>query len=220
MSPKVAIDRTIVAHDQPDAESAIQSVAPREPKVDAAQARGSVGAKGNSAGALNLRGGMHAGARGQGADARPAAPAKPVTNPSWGHEEVHRSVRLHRPVEPATSGRGSVRLRRAEVRKELTKETRKLVLKVRRCPPPPTTRNKVVLRAKPSPPPSTRRRLALRARPSPPSPPTGKKVILRATRCRRQPDRNSPCGQGQCAAQRLRQPGTAFPAQSVSKDGR
>ena len=80
MSLKVAIDRTVVPHDQPDAEPAIQSVAPCEPAVDAAKARGSVGAKGNSARGLNLRGGMHARARGQGADAHPAAPAKLVTN--------------------------------------------------------------------------------------------------------------------------------------------
>jgi len=84
MSPKVAIDPKAVAHDQLDAEPAIQSVAPRQPDVGAVKVRGPVGAKGKSPGALILRGGTHAGARGQGADVRPAAPAKPVTNPSQG----------------------------------------------------------------------------------------------------------------------------------------
>ena len=67
MSPKVAIEPKA----RTDAEPAVQSVAPREPDVGAVKVRGSVAAKGNSPGALNLRGGTHAGTRGQGADVRP-----------------------------------------------------------------------------------------------------------------------------------------------------
>ena len=67
MSPKVAIEPKA----QPGAEPAIQSVAPREPNVGAVNIRGSAGAKGNPPGALNLRGGTHAGTRVQGADVGP-----------------------------------------------------------------------------------------------------------------------------------------------------
>jgi len=84
MSPKVAIEPKAVEPDQPGVDRAIHSVAPPEPAVDAVKTRGSVLAKGNSPGALNLRGGTHPGARGQGAGARPATPAKPVTNPLAG----------------------------------------------------------------------------------------------------------------------------------------
>ena len=106
MSPKVAIEPKAVAHDQPDAR--LRASRRAEPDVDAVLARGSVGAQGNSPGALNLRGDTHAGARGQGADARPATPAKPVTNPSQG-QEVRRPA-PHRPVQPPSSGRASVSL--------------------------------------------------------------------------------------------------------------
>ena len=51
MSPKVALEPKAVEHAQPDAEPAIQSVAPREPNVGAVNIRSSVGAKGNSPGA-------------------------------------------------------------------------------------------------------------------------------------------------------------------------
>ena len=153
MSPKVAIEPKAVAHDQPDA----QSVAPAEPDVDAVLARGSVGAKGNSPGALNLRGDTHAGARGQGADARPATPAKPVTNPSQG-QEVRRPA-PHRPVQPPSSGRASVSL-----------------------PPPPTGRIVLLRRTPPPPlPPPTGRIVLLRRTPPPPPPPTGRIVLLRRT---------------------------------------
>jgi hypothetical protein len=90
MSPKVAIESTAVKPDQPGVRRGIQSVAPRAPDAGAVQARGPVGAKGNSPGALNLSAGTHAGARGQGADARPATPARPAPKPSQRHQQVRR----------------------------------------------------------------------------------------------------------------------------------
>jgi hypothetical protein len=100
MSPKVATERKAVAQpDQPGVGRAIQSVAPRAPAADAVKARG----LGRPPGALNLSGHPPAAARGPGAD---VAPARPVTKPSERHEQARRPVRLHRPVPPASSGRG------------------------------------------------------------------------------------------------------------------
>jgi hypothetical protein len=92
MSPKVALKSTAVAPDQPRGGRALHSVAPPAPAVDTVKAQGSALAKGNSPGALNLRGGTHPGARGQGADARPATPAKPAPKPSQRHQEVRRPM--------------------------------------------------------------------------------------------------------------------------------
>jgi hypothetical protein len=98
MSPKVAIESTAVKRDQPGVRRGIHSVAPRAPDAGAVQARGSVLAKGNSPGALNLSVGAGTASRCARADGRQATPAKPVTNPSQRHQEVRRPVSLHRPV--------------------------------------------------------------------------------------------------------------------------
>ena len=71
MSPKVAIEAKPLTDDQPVVGRPVRSVAQLELNLGAVNVWGSVGAKGNSPGAVNLRGGAHAGARGQGADARP-----------------------------------------------------------------------------------------------------------------------------------------------------
>ena len=134
MSPKVAIDRTVAAHDQLDAERGLQSVAPREPDEDGATVRGSAVSQGNSPGALNLRGGTHGAARGQDVDVRPAAPARPVAKPAARHQEG-RPVRLHRPVEPPPT------------------ENRVRLHLIRRPPPPPPKRRRVRLHAIRRPPP-------------------------------------------------------------------
>jgi hypothetical protein len=113
MSPKVALEPKAVEPDQPGVDRAIHSVAPPAPAVDTVPARGSALAKGNSPGALNLRGGTHPGARGQGADARPATPARPAPKPSQRHQQVRRPLRLH--LQLASPGRASVSQPRPKV---------------------------------------------------------------------------------------------------------
>ena len=168
MSPKVALEPKAVAHDQPD----LQSVAPREPDVGGVQIVNP---------ALVNR--------------PPVMELKPphVASPELDHfddlpadfDDVDGDEAV--PIRPAwTRPIAAPALARSnphEVGRGPMKEPGKVVFKVRRCPPPPSTGRKVTLRgAMPSPPPPpTQKKLVLRGTmPSLPSPPTEKKVVLPA----------------------------------------
>ena len=167
MSPKVAIDRTVAAHDQLDAEPAIQSVAPRQPDVGAVKVRGPVGAKGNSPGALNLRGGTRPGARGQGRRRSPSnarqASHEPLAGPSAGA-----------PTRAAAPPIGSLPPAPAE------KRVGPHALRSTLLPPPQRRAGPHALCSPP--PPLTEKKDGLRGGRCPPPPPTVKKITLRTMR--------------------------------------
>jgi hypothetical protein len=166
MSPKV-VTQTL-GSDQSGVGRAVPSLAARSPGVGAVRG-GSLIANGISPPALNLSGGTPAGARGQGADVPQLVPTKQVTNPSRG-QEVRRPV-PHRPAQPASSGAGSVSLRRAEVMKIILLLMRSL--RAKRTPPPSPP--------PPSHPPTGKIVLGARLSPTLPYRPTGR-IILRGRR--------------------------------------